>query len=84
LGIVTGVVGGGVRDVLTNEIPILFSPDETLNSVAALGGIAAYHALQSAGIERSNAAVCGACFGAAIRFAAMIWNIRLPDFFIAG
>jgi uncharacterized membrane protein YeiH len=84
LGIITGVVGGVIRDVLTRDIPILFSSEETLYSVAALGGIIIYLVLQRVGIERGSAAVCGACFGAAIRFAAIIWNIRLPDFFIAS
>lgn len=52
MGILTGVAGGVIRDVLSSEIPLLFRSTETLYSVAALGGVLVYLLLQEAGLNR--------------------------------
>lgn len=82
MGILTGVAGGVIRDVLTGEIPLVFRPTETLYSVAALGGIIFYVLLQMIGVERNSASVCGISMVAALRFAAIFWKIRIPKFLV--
>jgi uncharacterized membrane protein YeiH len=42
LGVVTGVAGGIVRDVLTGEVPLVFQPQIYLYATAALAGATAF------------------------------------------
>jgi len=42
LGVVTGVAGGILRDVLTGEVPLVFRPQIYLYATAALAGAAAF------------------------------------------
>jgi uncharacterized membrane protein YeiH len=42
LGVVTGVAGGILRDVLTGEVPMVFRPQIYLYATAALAGAAAF------------------------------------------
>src|SRR6185295_4853478 len=42
LGVVTGVAGGILRDVLTGEVPLVFQPQIYLYATAALIGAAAF------------------------------------------
>jgi uncharacterized membrane protein YeiH len=42
LGVVTGVAGGILRDVLTGEVPLVFQPQIYLYATAALAGSAAF------------------------------------------
>ncbi len=84
MGILTGVAGGVIRDVLTSEIPLLFRSTETLYSVAALGGILFYLLIQAFGVDRTIASFCGVGLGAALRFSAIFWKIRLPAFLVSA
>ena len=82
MAILTGVAGGVIRDILMNEIPLLFRSTETLYSVAALAGTLLYLALQELSIDRSVASLCGIALVAVLRFAAIFWKIRLPAFHV--
>lgn len=42
LGVITGVVGGILRDVLTGEVPMVFRPQIYLYATAALAGAVAF------------------------------------------
>jgi uncharacterized membrane protein YeiH len=78
MGTLTGAAGGVLRDVLCNEIPLLFGPTQTLYATAAIAGAAVYLALQSLGVERTVAALAGMAVVAGVRFAAIAWQLRLP------
>lgn len=80
MGVITGVAGGVLRDVLANEVPLLFRATETIYSVAALGGIILYLYLQTVGIEKAMAAILGTVLIAVLRLSAIFFSIRLPIF----
>ena len=79
LGTMTGVAGGVVRDVLTAEIPLILRRSE-LYASAAIAGTTLYLVLQSAGVAREVAALLGMISVAALRIAAVLWGLHLPDF----
>ncbi len=78
MGTLTGAAGGVLRDVLCNEIPLLFGPTETLYATAAIAGASAYLGLEQLGVERTIAALAGMGVVAAVRLAAIAWQLRLP------
>src|SRR5438552_482171 len=53
LGVVTGVAGGILRDVLIGEVPLVFQPEIHLYATAALCGATAYVALHFAGLTEA-------------------------------
>jgi uncharacterized membrane protein YeiH len=67
-----------LRDVLCNEVPLLFGPMDTLYATAAIAGASAYLGLQAAGVERAPAALLGMGVVAGLRLAAIAWELRLP------
>src|SRR5690349_7445977 len=79
LGTVTGVGGGVIRDVLSAEVPFVLRRGNLYASTVILG-VAAYLALESAGIARQTAALTGMALIAAVRFAAIRWELQLPVF----
>jgi uncharacterized membrane protein YeiH len=84
MGILTGVAGGVLRDILANEVPLLFRPTETIYSVAALGGIVLYLALQEVGVERVAAAISGVVLISLLRLSAIFFDLKLPTFNVSG
>lgn len=80
MGTMTGTAGGMLRDVLTNEIPLILRPVMELYATAAIVGIALYLALEWVGVPRTPAAIAGMVTVAALRFAAILTNLKLPVF----
>jgi uncharacterized membrane protein YeiH len=78
MGTLTGVAGGVLRDVLTNEIPLILRKGQ-IYATAAIVGAAAYLALQLA-VERTTAALGGMACIAVLRLGAIAWNWTLPVF----
>src|SRR5262245_25463248 len=78
LGTLTGTAGGVLRDVLCNDVPLLFGPLDTLYATAAIAGAGVYLALQALGVERIPAELVGMAVIAALRLAAIVWQLRLP------
>jgi uncharacterized membrane protein YeiH len=78
MGAITGAAGGVLRDVLCNEVPLLFGPLDTLYATAAIAGACAYLGLEAAGLERTSAALLGMGVVAGLRLAAIAWELRLP------
>ncbi|HEX7787331.1 MAG TPA: trimeric intracellular cation channel family protein [Methylomirabilota bacterium] len=76
LGMLTGIGGGMVRDVLVREIPNVLRTD--LYAVAALGGAAVVVIARMLAVPPVGAALAGAalCFG--LRFMAIRRGWRLP------
>lgn len=80
MGTLTGVAGGVLRDVLTAEIPLIFRRGR-IYATAAIGGVTIY-LLAQAFLTRTASVILGMLFIAALRLAAIIWDIRLPVFSI--
>ena len=78
MGAITGAAGGLLRDVLSNEVPLLFR--EELYATAAIAGATVYLLLQSVGLPRPAAASAGMLTVAALRLAAIAYDLRLPVF----
>ena len=77
MGVLTGTAGGVVRDVLSAEIPLVFRPGR-LYVTAVVVGASAYLLLQAIDVSRNLAAAAGMVTIAALRFAAIRWDVRLP------
>jgi uncharacterized membrane protein YeiH len=80
LGVVTGVAGAIIRDVLTGEIPLVFRPEIRLYATAALAGAALCVALRAAGTGLATASLVGATLVLGLRLAGVYWKISLPLF----
>jgi uncharacterized membrane protein YeiH len=76
LGMVTGIGGGIVRDVLIMEIPTVLRTQ--LYAVAALLGAGVYVGGRTLGLPSSVAAPIGAVLCIALRVAAMQYGWHLP------
>ena len=79
LGTMTGVGGGVIRDVLSAEVPFVLRRGN-LYASAVIFGIAAYLLLVSVGVPRQAASLTGMALIAALRLAAIRWELELPVF----
>lgn len=78
MGASTGVAGGLLRDVLCAEIPLILRQGRMYAS-AAIAGIVVYLALENV-LDRTLAALIGMATIAALRLAAIAWDLTLPVF----
>src|SRR4051812_10357932 len=78
LGVVTGVAGGILRDVLTGEVPLVFQPQIYLYATAALIGATAFVLLLR--LWPNQSAVTVVCTGLilALRLAGIRLKLSLP------
>ncbi|HTJ22352.1 MAG TPA: trimeric intracellular cation channel family protein [Gemmatimonadaceae bacterium] len=83
LGTITGAAGGVVRDVLTNEIPLVMRRGDLYASAAILG-TGVYFAANAAGASRGVATWMGMIVVAAVRLASIAWRLQLPVFALDG
>lgn len=79
LGVITGVVGGVLRDVLCNQVPLIFVRGE-LYASAAWAGALALVGLQALGLSAVLAAWIGMGVVLAVRLLAMAYRITLPTY----
>jgi len=79
LGVITGVVGGVLRDVLCNDVPLVFVRGE-LYASAAWGGALTLIGLQALGVSPVVAAWAGMLVIFAARLLAMAFRITLPTY----
>ena len=79
LGVITGVVGGVVRDVLCNEVPLVFVRGELYVSAAWLGTLVLI-GLQALAVSPVIAAWAGMATVLGLRLAAMAFRITLPTY----
>lgn len=77
LGVITGVFGGVLRDVVCNEIPTVFARTQ-LYATCALAGAWVYLLLGAAGVVAGVAIPAGALATFALRMAAVRFDLRLP------
>jgi uncharacterized membrane protein YeiH len=77
LGMVTGCFGGVLRDVLLNEIPLVFRKD--IYASASLAGGALYFALAATGLPTAQVATLAVLAVVGLRLAVMYWKWDLPS-----
>ncbi|MEF8728963.1 MAG: trimeric intracellular cation channel family protein [Accumulibacter sp.] len=77
MGVITGAVGGVLRDVLCNDVPLIFLQGE-LYASAAWAGALAMMALQAAGVAPVYASWVGMAIVLGLRLAAMHFRLVLP------
>lgn len=80
LGVVTGVAGGIMRDVLTGEIPLVFRPEIYLYATAAACGAVLTAALSGWPVAAPLAVPLGAGVVLLLRLSAIRWRLHLPVF----
>lgn len=78
MGVITGVVGGILRDVIGQRVPLIFRSE--LYASAAMIGASVYVALTAAGADYPIAVSLGLGAALALRLAAIRWRIVLPVF----
>lgn len=78
MGLLTGVAGGVIRDVLAGEIPLLFRPTEPLYATSSLSGVTFHQVGQRLGLDPGWAALGGMGLVLALRLGAVVLGWRLP------
>ncbi|MDP2143853.1 MAG: trimeric intracellular cation channel family protein [Gallionella sp.] len=76
MGVITGVFGGVIRDILCNEVPLIFRTD--IYATASFVGALLLIALDRAGLPHSQAILFAMVCIVTIRLAAIRWHIHLP------
>lgn len=80
LGVMTGVAGGMIRDVLCGEIPLVFRTQIYLYATAAMVGAVVYLICSAIWPKHPANLMIGATVILVLRLAALRWQIRLPEF----
>ena len=80
LGVITGVAGGIVRDVLVGEIPLVFQKATYFYATAAFAGAVVYVLMEQWLPGNSAGVFIGAGITLASRFIAIRWKLALPVF----
>lgn len=75
---ITGTVGGLIRDVLSNEIPLIMRRD--IYATAALAGATVYLLLQLGTLAPTVNIILGMFIVIGLRLAAIQWDLHLPRF----
>ena len=78
LGVVTGVAGGILRDVLTREMPLVFQPQIYLYATAALAGAATFVILNHWWPNHAAVTVVCTALILGLRLAAISFRLELP------
>ncbi|MCX5676885.1 MAG: trimeric intracellular cation channel family protein [Planctomycetota bacterium] len=82
MGMVTGVAGGMIRDMLSGEVPLILRRE--IYATASLCGAAACVGLAAVCPEWCAGTVVGAAVTLGLRLAAIQWDLSLPQFFPKG
>jgi uncharacterized membrane protein YeiH len=80
LGVITGVAGGLLRDVLRREIPLVFQPDIYLYATASFCGATAFVLLQGKFPDAPGNRLIAMTLVLVLRLVAIGWKLRLPVF----
>lgn len=78
MGVMTGVAGGMIRDVLSAEIPLILRKE--IYATAALCGSLAYIVMMEFGLAATLSLLLSALITLLIRLAAIHYNFSLPVF----
>ena len=77
-GLITGIVGGILRDVLCNDVPLVFS-SELYATVAIVSGALYYFGLQT-GLPHDAVILGTLAIGFTLRVLAIVWKLEMPKF----
>jgi uncharacterized membrane protein YeiH len=80
MGVITGVVGGIMRDVLLGEIPMVFRREICLYATAAFFGATLFVVLHQCGTDLTTSILVGTATTLLARLAGIRWKIALPVF----
>lgn len=80
MGVITGVFGGILRDMLCNEVPLVFSGE--LYATASWAGALLLVGLVATGVPMGWAALAGGATVLVIRLCAIVFKWRLPVFVV--
>ena len=80
LGVMTGVAGGILRDVLVGEIPLVFRPGIYLYATAATFGAVAFVLLEAWRPHASQNLIIATLVTLGLRLGSIRWRITLPIF----
>lgn len=83
MGVITGVAGGMLRDVLSAEIPLVLRRGH-LYATAAIVGAALFLILESLNVARPLPTLVGIVSVALVRIASIVWGLHLPVFTLPG
>jgi len=83
MGVMTGVAGGVLRDLLCAQVPMILRRGH-LYASAALIGAATYLLLRNAVESHLVCSLSGMVTILAFRLAAIIWDLRVPVFHVPG
>ena len=78
MGVMTGVAGGVMRDVICNEIPLIFQKE--IYATACIAGSLAFIGLLQLGMDHGLATVVAMLVVLLTRIAAIYWHLSLPRF----
>lgn len=82
MGMITGVAGGVVRDILSNEIPLILRRD--IYATATLFGASAYLVLHRFLFNDTISAWVSICIIMGFRWLAIQYHLKLPVFHLKG
>ena len=82
MGVMTGTVGGMIRDILSSEIPLVLRRE--IYATASLSGGVVYVVLALLVPETWIAVAAGVAVVLAMRLAAIHWDLSLPTFLPTG
>jgi uncharacterized membrane protein YeiH len=80
LGTITGVAGGIIRDVLLNELPLVFRKEIRLYATAAVAGATVFVIVRLVFKQPVTGTLAGAATTLLLRLAAIRWRLALPEF----
>ena len=80
MGVITGVAGGMMRDVLASEIPLVFRREIYLYATAALCGAVVFVLLSRWSMHEQGNMVLAAATTLVLRLAGIRWKLALPVF----
>lgn len=78
MGMSSGIFGGVIRDIMANEIPLIFRRD--VYATASLAGALWVYWSQAFGLSESLSLASGFTLVILVRFAAIRWQLSLPGF----
>lgn len=79
LGVVTGVFGGMLRDILVNEVPLVMRPGTLYATASWLGALTLIAGLRL-GCGEAASALAGGGLVLLLRLAALRYRLRLPTY----
>lgn len=80
MGVITGVAGGILRDLLTGEIPYVFRKEIYFYATASLCGAVVFVLINGSFASAQASVLIGASVTLTLRLAAIRWKLALPLF----